>query len=88
MNKWMHTGMKAKPETVELPEHCHLSLSLFLGLRCIACVVLPGGTNIHLSPSAPVNPSTKIKRGRGGEAQEAYKRIGEVGGVGRVFVQA
>jgi hypothetical protein len=57
-------------------------------LRCIACVVLPGGTNIHLSPSAPVNPSTKIKRGRGGEAQEAYKRIGEVGGVGRVFVQA
>jgi hypothetical protein len=80
--------MKAKPETLELPEPCHLSLSLFLGLRCIACVVLPGGTNRHLSPSASVTHLLKSKK----EEEEKHKRptngLEKTGVVGRVFVQA
>ncbi len=77
--------MKAKPETLELPEPCHLSLSLSLSLSRLAlyclCCVARGNKQTSMSICV-CHPSTEIKRGRGGEAKEANKRIGEDGGCG------
>ncbi len=58
-----------------------LSLSLSrLALYCLCCVAR-GNKQTSISICV-CHPSTEIKRGRGGEAQEANKRIGEDGGCG------
>lgn len=75
-NGWMNNGCtldegktRNTRTTWTLPS-LSLSLCVFLGLRCITCVVLPGGTNRHRSPSASVTHLLKSKE----EEEEKHKR--------------